>query len=317
VSDDRVKVLYIAGFGRSGSTILGNVLGEIRGFFHGGELNFIWEHNLIENRLCGCGAPFNRCEVWGLVFERAFGRIDGVDAREMVRLQSLGTRTRHVPLMLSQRGRRTLSSRLGKHTVRLEKLYRSVRESTESRVIVDSSKMPSYGYALEMAPGIDLYVVHLVRDPRAVAYAWLKEPRPDADERAYMNRVSVIKSSLLWDAWNASSEALWRGSIGRYMRLRYEDFVAEPWRVVGEILDMLDEDAGQLPFVGERDVELGAGHTVAGNPNRFRSGLVRLQRDDEWVSRMKSRDRTLVTLLTLPLLARYGYPVSARKVPVG
>ena len=310
-------MLYIAGPGRSGSTILGNVLGEIEGFFHGGELNFIWEHNLIENRLCGCGAPFNRCEVWGSVFKRAFGGIDRVDAREMVRLQSSGTRTRHVPLMLFSRERRTLSSRLGKYTVRLERLYRAVRESTESRVVVDSSKMPSYGYALGMAPGIDLYVVHLVRDPRAVAYAWLKEPRPDADERAYMNRVSAVKSSLLWDVWNASSEMLWRGSIGRYMRLRYEDFVAEPWRVVGEILDMLDEDAGQLPFVGERDVELGAGHTVAGNPNRFRKGLVRLRRDDEWVSRMKSRDRTLVTLLTLPLLARYGYPVSARKVPVG
>ena len=310
-------MLYIAGPGRSGSTILGNVLGEIEGFFHGGELNFIWEHNLIENRLCGCGAPFNRCEVWGSVFERAFGGMDGVDAREMVRLQSSGTRTRHVPLMLSPRGRRALSSRLGKYTVRLERLYRGVRESTESRVIVDSSKMPSYGYALGMAPGIDLYVVHLVRDPRAVAYAWLKEPRPDADERAYMHRLNVVKSSLLWDAWNASSEMLWRGSTGRYIRLRYEDFVAEPRRVVGEILDMLDEDAGQLPFVGDRDVEFGAGHTVAGNPNRFRKGLVRLRRDDEWVSRMKSRDRTLVTLLTLPLLARYGYPVSAGKVLVG
>jgi hypothetical protein len=317
VPNNRVKVLYIAGPGRSGSTILGNVLGEIEGFFHGGELNFIWEHNLIENRLCGCGAPFNRCEVWGSVFEKAFGGMDGVDAREMVRLQSSGTRTRHVPLMLSLRGRRTLSSRLGKYTVRLERLYRAMRESTESRVIVDSSKMPSYGYALGMAPGVDLYVVHLVRDPRAVAYAWLKEPRPDTDERAYMNRVNVVKSSLLWDAWNVSSEMLWRSSTGRYMRLRYEDFVAEPRRVVGEILDMLGESAGWLPFVGEHGVELYSGHTVAGNPNRFRSGLVRLQRDDEWVSRMKSRDRTLVTLLTLPLLARYGYPVSARKVPVG
>ena len=55
--NNRVKVLYIAGPGRSGSTVLGNVLGEIEGFFHGGELNFIWEHNLIENRLCSCGAP--------------------------------------------------------------------------------------------------------------------------------------------------------------------------------------------------------------------------------------------------------------------
>jgi hypothetical protein len=318
VPDDRVKVLYIAGLGRSGSTVLGSVLGEIEGFFHGGELNFIWEHNLIENRLCGCGEPFKKCEVWGAVFERAFGGMDRVDAREMVRLQSSGTRTRHVPVMLSSRGRRRLSSRLGKYTANLQRLYRAVQESTESRVVVDSSKVPSYGYALGMALDIDLYVVHLVRDPRAVAYAWLKTPRLDADERAYMNQVSAIKSSVLWDTWNVSSEALWREPPGRYMRLRYEDFVVKPRRVVEEILGMLGESAGRLPFVSEHDVELGAGHTVAGNPNRFRSGLVRLRRDDEWVFRMAPQHRKLVTLLTIPLLERYGYPVFAGgKVPVG
>ena len=303
-------MLYIAGLGRSGSTILGNTLGEIEGFFHGGELNFIWEHNLVENRPCGCGAPLDECVVWSSVLERAFGGVYEVDVREMVRLQGLGTRTRHVPLMFFPRGRRMLASRLEKYTVRLEKLYRVVRESTGSRVIVDSSKFPSYGYVLGMTPGIDLYVVHLIRDPRAAAYSWLKEPRPVAGERAYINRVNTVKSSLMWDVWNASSEALWKGSSGRYMRLRYEDFVEEPRRVVKGILGMLREDTHRLPFAGERGVELGVSHTVAGNPNRFRSGLVQLRPDDEWASRMRPRDKALATLLTLPLLVRYGYPVS-------
>lgn len=310
--------MYIAGFGRSGSTILGNVLGEVEGFFYVGEMNFVWEHNLMENRLCGCGVPFGECEVWGSVLQRAFGGIDGMDVREMVRLQSLGARTRHVPLMLFPWGRRMLASRLGgEYGYYLEKLYRAVRETTGSRVIVDSSKSPSYGYVLGTAPGIDLYVVHLVRDPRATAYSGLKKPRPDADERIYMDRVNTIKSSLLWDAWNASSEALWKGSSGRYMRLRYEDFVEEPQRAVKAILGMLREDIYRLPFVGERDVELKVGHTVAGNPNRFQAGLVRIRADDAWTSRMKFRDRTLVTLLTLPLLARYGYPFATGKAPVG
>ncbi len=310
--------MYIAGLGRSGSTVLGNVLGEIEGFFHGGEFNFIWEHNLMENRLCGCGAPFDECEVWGSVLKRAFGGIGGVDAREMVRLQSLGTRTRHVPLMLCARGRRVLASRLGKYMARLEKLYRAVQESTGSRVIVDSSKMPSYGYTLGMTPGIDLYVVHLVRDPRAAAYSWsLKKPQPDTDKRLYMHRVGAVKSSLLWDTWNVSAEALWGGSSGRYMRLRYEDFVEQPQRAVKDILGMLGERTGRLPFTGERDVELEVSHTVSGNPNRFQSGLVRLRLDVEWALRMRLRDRRLVTLLTLPLLARYGYPGSPGDALVG
>lgn len=312
MSEDKVKVLYIAGFGRSGSTILGNVLGEIEGFFHGGEFNFIWERNLLENRLCGCGAPFGDCEVWGSVLKRAFGAIGGADAREMVRSQASGTRTRHIPLMFSASGRRMLASRLEKFMNRLQKLYGAAQENTGSRVIVDSSKLPAYGYVLGTTPGIDLYVVHLVRDPRAVAYSWLrKKLQPDTDKLAYMLQMNTAKSSVLWDVWNASSEALWRGASGRYMRLRYEDFVEEPQRVLQDILGMLHEDARGLAFVDERNVELGVSHTVSGNPNRFQTGLVRLRPDDEWASRMRLRDKMLVTLLTFPLLARYGYPIAA------
>jgi hypothetical protein len=101
------------------------------------------------------------------------------------------------------------------------------------------------------------------------------------------------------------------------MRISYESFVENPRRAVEGILDVLREDGRKLPFTGERDAELGISHTVSGNPNRFQSGPVRLRPDDEWISRMRPRDKTLVTLLTLPLLARYGYRISAGNAPVG
>jgi hypothetical protein len=37
---------------------------------------------------------------------------------------------------------------------------------------------------------------------------------------------------------------------------------------------------------------------------------VRLRPDEKWASRMRLGDKILVTLLTLPLLARYGYPIA-------
>ena len=48
---------------------------------------------------------------------------------------------------------------------------------------------------------------------------------------------------------------------------------------------------------------------MAGNPNRFRTGSVRIVEDDEWKSRMARRDRTVITAAALPMLVRYGYPV--------
>jgi hypothetical protein len=310
LSDERVKVLYVVGLGRSGSTILSNSLGQIGGYLSAGELNFIWKHNVVENRLCGCGRPFRECPVWTRVMDEAFGGMDGVDPREMMRLQSSGTRTRHIPLMLTARGNRVLKERLDKLLINYGRLYEAIGAVTGSRVIVDSSKEPAHGYAMSLVPGVDFRVVHLIRDPRAAAYSWLKKkPQPDSEEIEHMVRFSPTKSSALWDSWNASAEALWRRTPQRYLRLRYEDFVADPRKGLQRILRLLEVTA-ELPLAGEREVMLGVSHTVSGNPNRFETGAVELRPDHEWMERMEPRHRALVTALTLPLLRRYGYPVS-------
>ena len=306
------KVLYVAGFGRSGSTILSNSLGQVEGFFSAGELNFIWKHALIENRLCGCGRPSRECPVWRSVFDEAFGGMDRVDAREMMRLQAAGARTRHIPLMLTEKGRRRLKGRMGKFLNASARLYEAIKSVTGSRVIVDSSKEPAYGYAMGMVPELDVRVLHLIRDPRAAAYSWLKKKaQPDSEDREFMHRKSALDSAVLWDAWNASIEALWCGS-GDHLRLRYEDFVTGPKDSFERILDLLDEPDAGLPLVGEQEVKLGVSHTVSGNPNRFDTGAIELRPDHEWTRKMKPRDRNLVTGLTFPLLKRYGYETGIR-----
>jgi hypothetical protein len=305
---DKVKVLYVVGLGRSGSTILSNSLGQIPGFFSGGELNFIWRHNVLENRLCGCGRSFRECPVWTRVMDQAFGGMDGVDPRAMMRLQNLGTRTRHIPMMLTRRGRRSLAQRLEKLLTAYGRLYEAIGAVTGNRVIVDSSKEPAHGFVMSMVPGVDFYALHLIRDPRAAAYSWSKKkPQPDTNTRDFMVRFSPAKSSALWDSWNASAGALWRRAPDRYLRLRYEDFVADPREGFEKILALVGEPEAGPPLVGAREVKLGVSHTVSGNPNRFETGAVELRTDREWISSMKPRDKAIVTALTLPLLKHYGY----------
>jgi hypothetical protein len=308
MSGGRTKVLYVVGLGRSGSTILANSLGQVDGFFSAGELNFIWKHNVLENRLCGCGRPFHGCPVWTEVMREAFGGMDAKLAREMVRLQASGTRTRHVPMMLSRRGERALRGRLEKFLRNTGRLYGAIEKVTGSRVIVDSSKEPAHGYAMGMIGDVDLYVLHLIRDPRAAAYSWLKKKyQPDTDAKEFMVRYSPAKSAALWDSWNAAAEALWRRTPQRYLRLRYEDFVADPRRSFEEILKLLGEEDAGPPLAGGREVRLGVSHTVSGNPNRFETGAVELRPDEAWRKDMAPRDRAVVTGLTFPLLKRYGY----------
>ncbi len=309
VSGGRVKVLYVAGLGRSGSTLLGNILGQVEGFVPVGEVRSIWEYGLILNKVCGCGALFDDCEMWRPVMNEAFGDMTRLDPRRMIRLREGWARTKHIPLMLVPPGRRLVERRLAEYLDALGKLYRAIQTTTGSRVIVDTSKFPSYGFALGMAPSVDLYVVHLVRDPRAVAYSWLrKRLHPDPENPEYMPRRSPAATSLRWTARNLATEALWRRSPERYLLLRYEDFVAEPRKTLGHVLELVKEETARLPHTAEREVKLGVNHNVWGNPSRLRTGTVKIRPDREWISSMKPGDRRLVTSLTFPLLVRYGYP---------
>ncbi|MGH9058576.1 MAG: hypothetical protein ACRDZY_03535, partial [Acidimicrobiales bacterium] len=69
----RVKVLYIAGWGRSGTTILDSVLAQLHGFCSVGELRWLWDRGLTEGWPCGCGAKVAVCEFWKQAVDLAFG----------------------------------------------------------------------------------------------------------------------------------------------------------------------------------------------------------------------------------------------------
>src|SRR5688572_15568701 len=72
----RVKVLYIAGFERSGSTVFAKMIGESQHAFAAGELNNLWKRLYVDNRLCGCNVPFDECPVWTDIMTRTLGPRD-------------------------------------------------------------------------------------------------------------------------------------------------------------------------------------------------------------------------------------------------
>jgi len=306
---DPVKVLYIVGAGRSGSTIVDNVLGQIPGFFSAGEIVYFWQRMLLEGRRCGCGSAGDECEVWSRVIEQ-LGDPDEATVNLMVERARSEMRIRHVPLMLTSRGMARTREHLGpEYRDRLGSLYRSIAAVTGAEVVVDSSKFPGYGGVVADLPDVDMRVLHLVRDSRAVAYSWMrKKAQPDTDAIAHMMQRRARTVAPRWMTANLASEALWRRTPERYVRVRYEDFVADPQVTLNGALQSLGMDPLPDGIIDDGYVHLGTNHTVSGNPSRFATGAVRLRVDDEWETKMSPKDFRLVTAVTWPLLARYGYP---------
>lgn len=307
--DGRVKVVFIAGEYRSGSTIIGNTLGQIPGFFFTSELRNIWEKGIIDNVLCGCGSAFSDCETWQSILARAFNEPHQALASEMLTARRSGFRSRHIPMAVMGKSKKpTALNGMGRYTSNLEKLYNAIQAVTGCRVIVDSSNTASHAYLLSTMPSIDLRVLHLVRDARGVAFSWRrKKRRLDTDE--YMMQRTPSKSALMWMATNSFCQILSRDRTLNWMQVKYEDFAANPKQMMLSILSFVGEKRppSELPFPTERSVFLKPTHGIWGNPNRHKAGQIDIRVDDEWQKKMPVRDKLLVSALAAPLLLKYGY----------
>jgi len=312
-ADAPVPVLYLGGFGRSGSTLVDRVVGSLPGFCSVGELVHLWERGLLADERCGCGRPFSGCPFWTAVGEAAFGSTGwaALDAHAVVAQKAAVDRNRHIPRLLATLAFPSYRRQLRAYAATLARVYAGVREVSGAAVVVDSSKHASTAFVLRRTPGVRLAVVQVVRDPRGVAHSWGKRvQRPEVTgETDYMPVYSAPRSSLLWLAHNVLFRLFARTGTPA-MVLRYEDFLSAPEEQVRRLAAFAGQPAGELPFLAsDGSVELVASHNVAGNPMRFRTGRLALRRDDAWRSAMPARTRLLVALLTSPLRVPFGYPL--------
>lgn len=305
--DEPPRVLFILGSGRNGSTIMANVLGSAAGAVNLGEMQWIWERGASQNRICGCGRTFDRCPFWVPVMEH----LGGVDSGEATRRESLrlGFLDSFKPsAVLGRWWSRWATGGQTEYLAVTEGVYRSAAVEAGTEVIIDSSKRPVYGRMLNKA--LDVYVLHLVRDPRAVVFSWLRK-KVNPDFGGMMPIHPSWKSAAGWMIWNITAEVMRMRRPERYLRVRYEDFISDPKTVTIAISAFVGADLTP-PISEDGQVEVTTSHSVSGNPSRFDTGLVRLRADHEWRSEIRRLDRAVATLITWPLMLRYSYPLLVR-----
>ncbi len=306
--NEPLKILCITGWCRNGSTIIGNILNEVPGFCHVGELHFLWKNAAGKgaNSSCGCGKDLTQCAVWSEILP--LGRPAGVSAEayagDVIRRQFACVRTRHTWRVLRHglRGRQIRA-----HAALMTRTYRAVADRMGARVLVDTTKIPGEAALLPYLAGILPYYVHLVRDPRAVAQSW-REPKQ------YVYAMSASMSTAYWHGFNLAAHAITRRYPDRSLLLRYEDFIADPAGTIDVLLRLCGADPAVNPMQG-RMIELHANHTVTGNPDRFLTGATIIRdADGAWQAGLPRSARLAATALSWPLSGRYAY--RSRRAPL-
>ncbi|MET0423668.1 MAG: sulfotransferase [Actinoplanes sp.] len=303
------RVLFLGGLGRSGTTLVERLLGELPGVCALGEIVHLWQRDIRDDERCGCGARFSACTFWQRVGRLAFGGWDRVDIDRVHQLRDLVERTRHIPRLATAV---EAPEEVHEYAEFYSRVYAAAAEVAGARVVVDSSKHSALAHVLRWASHMDLRVVHVVRDPRGVAYSWTKTvARPESDGADEMTRYSPGRSALLWNAHNAAFSMLARRGVPVH-RIRYEELLADPKATLLGLAEFagLPVTSDDLGFLGPGYADLRVGHSAAGNPMRFTVGRLPLRRDDAWVGALPTGQRRLVGAVCGPMLRAYGYPMN-------
>jgi hypothetical protein len=336
-SETPVRVLEIAGLGRSGSTILDIVLGNHPHIESVGEVGNLTVNGWISREslrgidpnkrrvpICTCGkrldvlyvdTPDEACPFWSRVRGEWVERTDPESIENYPKLRGYFERTRLAVLiqqclrLLYEKRRQSVLFRSYARLTRA--FFESIRAVSGKPIIVDSTKSPVRAFAHSLVPGIDLYVVHLVRDGRGVITSRRKTFKKDLragimwDHEGYPMWRTIVR----WIGLNLAAEwVCTRLGPKKTMRLRYEDFVADPKGALERIGSLIELDLTDVADAASSGQPMQAGHNVGGNRTK-KSGIITLRPElaKEWKPALSATEQRLSWLFTGWLMRRYGY----------
>ncbi len=153
-------------------------------------------------------------------------------------------------------------------------------------------------------------MVHLVRDGRGVITSLRKTLKKDPQAGIMWDHKShpMWKTIIRWTVQNLATEWVCiRLGPERTMRLRYEDFVADPEAALERIGSLIGLDLTEVASAASSGEPMRAGHNVGGNRTK-KSGTITLRPDEqEWRSALSAREQRLSWALMGWLMRRYGY----------
>jgi hypothetical protein len=275
-----LKILYIAGSGRSGTTIMARLLGEVEGFVNVGEAaRYLFDSPMqARGAPCGCGIPVSDCPFW----KDTVAAIPPAVAASGASL----VRMRKFPFLLMRGRRFAVPAEYGPMVAAVRDVYR--------KVVRD--KNPANALLVSLIPEVELHVLHVVRHPQNVVSSWTKK-------KGYLATHSPGRVIAWWWSYNILSEAL-KLRAKTYRRVRYEDFVLDPGLLLRQVTtDTLGHER-PVPFLDGTEATVHMQHVLAGNPDKLDSGKIRIADSKPIVARGR---KLLVNLLTFPLQLRYQY----------
>ncbi len=308
------KIIYIAGYGRSGSTLLERVL-QLQPEIHaGGELVNFFDYYSSQHNLCTCGQPFISCSFWGGVARQL--EQEGFPVQDYPYFSKL---RRKCEAALSHGGALFRSGYHQEYIRLTTAFFKAVFSQLKAprHILTDSSKTafaefrrPENIYQLK---GFKIKAVHLVRDPRGVVWSMQKGLNRDLEAgRSHRKPLIWLRAVMGWIRANRTADSL-RTVLGKMdcCLIQYEDLAVNPMQTLERLQAVLEINLGRSINIAAKVMQgqvtkAPAAHQLAGNRMRFNPDLT-IKLDSTWKQRLGPAHNKLIIALAGPLMRKYGY----------
>lgn len=305
---ERIKLIYLMGMGRSGGTLLGRLLGQQQSSIYVGELRYLWQRGLVEDWQCACGSAFSNCNFWSTVLSYSPHSQVPLSSRSLLEKTDSLNRSRWYPYILFfsliHRWTGFIPERLREFASANGELYRAICAASGVTTVVESSRYPGRAMALAFSPDVDVYVIHLVRDARGVICSQLKQSK----KRGQRVKRYPARRVVHWSVINlmSSLSALIFPSA-KFKLQRYESFASSPIPAMKQLMDFCGMNDVQDSASATGKYELQPVHIFSANDNRFEQGTIDIKPDTAWRDSLAAPTRQFISLLTGLQMKCYGY----------
>jgi len=315
-------LLYIASDVRSGSTVLDNLLSNHPSTETVGELQYLSNHinktgiGVSYGWICTCGQSLDECRVWSRVkeiFEKETGRAFSDATTEVDK--SCRSKSFHYLMLLatlipiSSVRRRLINAAydqrkleaIGRDCFLLLDIFSRI---TGAEIVIDSSKRADQLQALikTKPANVDLKVIHIVRDGRAVVYSKMKRAEQYKKYGASFGMISAVRGWCYSNAKILNVQCYFQPKD--VVTVRYEDLCGNREATMKKICKSLG-----ISFE-ERMLCLSSKnkHNIAGTSHRFTwNAETPIKLDERWKSGITGLQMIIYYAIASYWHKRFGY----------
>lgn len=300
-----VRVLYVMGCGRSGSTLLTLLLGAHAQAFGGGEIQHFVRQGLEQGLPCSCDVPVPECPVWSQILDEWTARCPDWERARYLELTARIETFAAIPRIV--RAQPDTDPEATQLIAWTRALVLAIASVTGKPVIVDASKSLARAALLSRALPGQVDVVHLIRDGRGVVSSFGRPMARDVAggvQRDMPGR-AAWRTSVEWSLKNLAYSTVGQLAV-RSQVSRYEDLLEEPLAELNRIGALIGLDYSDLADELDGELDLSDTHVVAGNRLRMSKRLT-LRRDERWRQALGRRERGVYWSVAWPAALYFGY----------